>query len=140
MSSSDKDNIVFFDSECVLCGNFLKLLLRIDKKKKLHFASLQSEFSKSMLPAEFVSSADYKSVAFLKDGQFYFFSDAVLKTLSTVGFPWSLINIGKILPKNWRDRLYMKVSNNRYSWFGKSEQCILPTPELRMRFVHDFAV
>ncbi|WP_235298054.1 thiol-disulfide oxidoreductase DCC family protein [Portibacter marinus] len=136
MTYSD-NHIVFFDSECVLCGNLLKLLLKIDRKERLKFASLQSEFSKSMLPSEFVETADFKSVAFLKDGKLYYFSTAVIKIFSLLGFPWSLIKIGYLIPRPLRDRLYMKVSNNRYSWFGKSEQCIIPDESFRSRFVHE---
>ncbi len=136
MISLDK-NIVFFDSECVLCGNLLKLLLRIDRKEQLYFASLQSEFSRSMLPNEFVETSNYKSVAFLQDGQLTFYSTAVIKIFNTVGFPWSAIKIGFLLPSKWRDSLYMKVSENRYSWFGKSDNCIIPDQKLRARFVHE---
>lgn len=135
-SSLSDNNIVFFDSECVLCGNFLKLLLRIDRKKILRFASLQSEYSKEVLPEEFVQASNYKSVAFYQDGKLYFYADAVMKIFSLIGFPWNMAIIGMILPKSWRNALYMKVSNNRYSWFGKSDQCLVPDPSLRMRFVH----
>lgn len=136
MTYLDK-NIVFFDSECVLCGNLLKLLLRIDKDEKLSFASLQSEFAADLLPSEFVQKANYKTVAFIKEGQVYFYSDAVMKIFSIIGFPWSLINVGYLLPKKWRDAIYMKVSNNRYSWFGKSDTCLFPDGKLRDRFVHE---
>ncbi|GLR18570.1 thiol-disulfide oxidoreductase DCC family protein [Portibacter lacus] len=139
MISSD-NNVVFFDSQCVLCGNLLKLLLKIDRNEKLRFASLQSEFSRSMLPSEFVEAANYKSVAFLKDGELYFYSSAVIELFSTIGFPWMIFKIGYILPKKWRDKLYMKVSNNRYSWFGKSEACMLPDEKLAPRFVHELDV
>jgi predicted DCC family thiol-disulfide oxidoreductase YuxK len=136
MTYSDK-NIVFFDSECVLCGNLLKLLLKIDKREKLQFASLQSDFSKSILPSEFVEKSNYKSVAFSENGKLYYYSDAVIRIFSLVGFPWSIIKLGYLLPKKWRDALYMKVSNNRYSWFGKSSQCIMPDQKLRSRFAHE---
>lgn len=136
MTYLDKNNIVFFDAECVLCGNFLKLLLKIDKGKVLHFASLQSDFSKEILPEEFVAAADYKTVAFYKDGELYYFSEAVLKIFALMGYPYKLLNVFRILPKSWRDHLYMKISKNRYSWFGKSDQCILPTPEMEERFMH----
>lgn len=136
MTYSD-NNVVFFDSECVLCGNLIKLLLKIDKKGKLKFASLQSDYSMSILPAEFVEKSNYKSVAFLQNGKSYFFSDAVIRLFSLLGFPWSILRTGYLLPKKWRDALYMKVSNNRYSWFGKSEACIIPDENLRRRFVHE---
>lgn len=135
MTSSDK-YIVFFDSDCVLCGNLLKLLLKIDKRNKLQFASLQSEYSRSILPSEFVQNSNYKSVAFSENGTLYYYSDAVIRIFSLLGFPWSILKLGYILPKKWRDALYMKVSNNRYSWFGKSNQCLLPSQQFRSRFVH----
>ncbi len=131
------DHIVFFDSECVLCGNFLKVLLRIDKKEKLKFASLQSDWSKSILPKELVQDSNYKTVAFLQEGKIYTHSDAVIKIFSLIGFPYNILRIGYVLPKKWRDYLYMKVSDNRYSWFGKSDNCLLPDQKLRARFVDE---
>ena len=141
MSSSDKQqNIVFFDSECVLCGNFLKLLLKIDKKEKLSFASLQSDWSAEKLPKEFVQASDYKSVAFSKNGVTYFYGDAVIQIFNTIGGFWKIFNVGYLLPQKWRKTLYMKVSDNRYSWFGKSDQCLIPDERMRSRFVHEIKV
>ena len=131
------NNVVFFDSECVLCGNLIKLLLRIDKKDKIRFASLQSDYSRSILPSEFVEQSNYKSVAFLQDGELYFYSSAVIRLFSVIGFPWSILKLGYLLHEKWRDALYMKVSNNRYSWFGKSETCLFPDEQLRSKFVHE---
>ena len=112
MNSSD-NNIVFFDSECVLCGNFLKLLLRIDRNKQLKFASLQSEFSKEVLPEELVQSNNYKTVAFYHNGEVYTYSTAVLKIFSLIGLPWSILQIGYIFPKSIRDAIYLILS---YKW------------------------
>lgn len=134
MRSSD-NNVVFFDAECVLCSNFLQLLLKIDKKKRLRFARLQSQYSKEVLPEELVNDIDYKTVAFLKNGTIYSYSDAVIEVFKTLGFPWSIFIIGKILPKAIRDRLYSFVSEHRYSWFGKSDSCMIPSKELEERFV-----
>ena len=133
MTSSD--NIIFFDSECILCSNLLKLLIRIDKQELLKFASLQSDFARSMLPSEFVEKANFKSVAFFTDGQIYYYSTAVIKIFAKMGFPWSVIQLGYLLPKKLRDALYMKVSDNRYSWFGKSDQCIIPDEKLNARLI-----
>ncbi len=140
MHYSDKEKVVFFDSECVLCGNFLKILLRLDKRKVLNFASLQSDYSKERLPEEFVQTADYKSVAFHSEGHYHFYSDAVIKAISSLGFPWQVIKLAYVIPKKWRDGWYMKVSKNRYSWFGKSDQCILPDESLRLRFMHELSI
>ena len=95
-SSPDINHIVFFDSECVLCGNFLKLLLKIDKEDKLNFAALQSDYSKEALPEDLIKGADYKTVAFQMDGKIYTHSDAVLNIFKVVGLPWSLFNVFKI--------------------------------------------
>jgi predicted DCC family thiol-disulfide oxidoreductase YuxK len=138
--NSSANNIVFFDNECVLCGNFLKLLLKIDMKQTLHFASLQSEFSKQFLPAELVDNNDYKTVAFLHNGTVYTYSTAVMHIFGKIGFPWSVLKIGFLFPKKIRDAIYMKVSNNRYSWFGKSSQCIIPDQELQSRFMHEISM
>ena len=137
MNYSDKDKaIIYFDSECVLCGNFLKLILRIDRKKVFSFASLQNDYSKDQLSEEIINNADFKTVAYEEKDKVYTYSSAVLRIFRRLGFPWNIFYLFIVIPKGLRDKIYLWISNHRYSWFGKSDQCIIPDETLQKRFVH----
>ena len=51
------------------------------------------------------------------------------------GEPWKLLRVFVLIPRSIRDAAYRLIARNRYRWFGKSETCWLPTPELRARFL-----
>ena len=71
----------------------------------------------------------------LSGGQLYSHSSAVLRIARGLGGGWALVGVGGLLPRTWRDSLYCFVARNRYRWFGRQESCMLPTPELRARFL-----
>jgi predicted DCC family thiol-disulfide oxidoreductase YuxK len=74
-------------------------------------------------------------VVLIEDGRAYERSTAALRIARHLGFPWVLFYAGIILPRFLRDAAYRFVAHNRYAWFGKKDACMLPTPELRARFL-----
>ncbi len=75
------------------------------------------------------------TVILLVDGLAYERSSAVLALARYLRAPYSWIGIFKILPRAWRDSLYNYIASHRYAWFGKTDACRVPTPELRARFI-----
>lgn len=131
------DCIVLFDGVCNLCNGTVNLLLDLDTSRKLKFASLQSEYAKKLVQSTGAEklAADTDSILFWKDGEFFSKSDAVLKIAGLLGWPWKLLRIGYLFPRILRDLAYDFVARNRYRWFGKSETCRVPTPELKGRIL-----
>jgi len=70
-----------------------------------------------------------------EDGRFYDRSGAVLHIARLLGFPWSLAFALMIIPRAMRDAVYNWVAANRYKWFGQRESCMVPTPELKAKFL-----
>ena len=128
-------NVVYFDGVCNLCNGAVNFLIDQDKKKQLKFASLQSEAGEEVLRRYGLPDREYDSFIFLKDGTLYQKSDAVLEVVKTLGGGWSLLYGFRIIPCAARDWLYTQVAQNRYRWFGKRNECRLPTPELKARFL-----
>lgn len=128
-------NIVYFDGVCNLCNSAINFLIDQDKRQRLKFASLQSDAGVEILQRFSLPSDDYDSFLFLKEGQLFQKSDAVLEIVKVLGGAWSLMTVFKIIPKSIRDWMYTKVAQNRYQWFGKRNECRLPTPELKARFL-----
>jgi len=127
--------IVFFDGVCNLCNRSVDFLIKQDKKGVLKFASLQSDFAKSFLPEDLVNSADLDSIIFSDGVSFYTKSSAVLAICKSLGGGFHFFRIGNLLPIFIRDGLYRFIANNRYKWFGKKDQCRVPTEDLKKRFL-----
>lgn len=128
-------NIVYFDGVCNLCNSAINFLIDQDKKQNLKFASLQSEAGEEVLRRFALPSDDYDSFLFLKGDQLFQKSEAVLEIVKLLGGAWPLLAVFKIIPRLVRDWMYTQVAQNRYKWFGKRDECRLPTPELKARFL-----
>lgn len=121
------ENIVFFDGVCILCNSSVDFLIKIDRNKKLKYASLQGKTAKKLLPQQEIKKLD--SIIFLSQGSLYQKSDAALEIINIVGGFWQVFLIFKIIPRPLRDFLYDWIAKNRYSWFGKKEICRMPSSE-----------
>ena len=136
---SDKElqpnNLVLFDGVCNLCDGFVQFLLRFESGKKLTFTSLQSETGAKIIEANSLPAGFDSSVLFYKDGQLYQKSAAVLRIVSFLRFPFNLAVVFRVLPTFLRDLIYDLVAKNRYRMFGKKDECMIPTPELKSRFI-----
>ncbi|MNC72147.1 hypothetical protein D3C75_1231620 [compost metagenome] len=75
------------------------------------------------------------TVVLLENGVCYTESAAVLRIARRLRFPWPAAYLFIIIPRPLRDALYRLVARNRYRWFGRDEQCMVPTPEIRKRFL-----
>lgn len=127
--------VVLFDGVCNLCNSSVNFLMDKDKKGVLRFASLQSEAGQALLKAHGLSTEGFNSMVLVANGKVYHRSSAALRTAKYLPGIWSLGQIFLIVPAFLRDKVYNLIARNRYRWFGKTEQCRLPTPEERARFL-----
>ena len=125
--------IVFFDGVCNLCQGSVRYLIKHDKKGVLKFASLQGKYAKDFVNETEIQSM--QSVLFFDGKMLYKKSTAVLKLSRLLGGWHQLLLLGYILPRFIRDRLYNIVAKNRYRWFGKKDQCMLPSKGFENRFL-----
>ncbi|PPK87942.1 putative DCC family thiol-disulfide oxidoreductase YuxK [Neolewinella xylanilytica] len=127
--------ILFFDGVCNLCNGAVQFILKHDRRGELRFASLQSDIAEELLPRYGIDPKDLNSVVLYQKGKVYTRSTSVLKTLELMGGPLSYLAIFGIIPRQIRDFFYNYVSHHRYNWFGKRENCMLPRPEWKTRFL-----
>ncbi len=123
---------IFYDGICVLCNRFTRFLLSEDFARHFYFAPLQGKTAKEKLPRQ--DQNQVHSIILFEDNKCYYRLDAVIKILTEVGGIWHLARLLWLLPRTWRDKLYMWVANHRYDWFGTLNYCPLPTPEERQYF------
>lgn len=119
--------IIFFDGVCGICNGFVDFMMSEDKNNTLVYAPLQGITAKEKLNKKYL--IDINTIAYQEGDQTYTQSDAVLKSLASIGGIWKLFLVFKVVPKFIHNSIYNFVSTNRFSWFGKRETCRLPTPE-----------
>ena len=130
--------IVLFDGECNLCNGFVQFLIRQDKSgQRFRFAAQQSDTGQKLLgeAGYAVDGNTANTILVFAGGKLLTHSDGALEIARNLPFPFPLLYVGKILPKPLRDALYRFVAKNRYRWFGKRDECMMPTPELKARFL-----
>ncbi len=132
--SNNLQFIILFDGICNLCNKSVQFIIRNDKKNKFVFASLQSEIATQLLrEIDIKNSLD--TIILLKGKSHFVKSDAVLEIAKNLGGVWALFYAFKIFPKFLRDAAYTYIANRRYSWFGKRKSCMLPSRDLRYKFL-----
>lgn len=134
MGTSSPTNLVLFDGVCNLCNGFVQFLIRQDRRQVLKFGSLQSEEAQRLLAKNRIDQS-LTSIIYFRQGNHYKRSTAALYILKDLGGLWWMTQIFWIIPRPLRDAIYDWVGHNRYRWFGKKSSCMVPSPELRERFL-----
>lgn len=129
--------IVLFDGVCNLCSASVQFMIARDPKARLQFAALQSEAGKKILAEHGMTppEGDPDSILLVDGDRVYDKSTAALRIAKALTFPWFLAWPWIIVPRFLRDVLYRFIAKRRYVWFGKKDSCLIPTPELRARFI-----
>jgi len=129
------DGVVLFDGVCNLCNGWVRFVLPRDRQQRFRFASLQSSFGADVLKGQGLPADYLGSILLLEGDVLYAKSDAVLRIIKRLRWPWPLLNALSIIPRGFRDMIYDWVARNRYRWFGKQDACMLPRPEHATRFL-----
>jgi predicted DCC family thiol-disulfide oxidoreductase YuxK len=127
--------IVLFDGVCNLCSGSVQFLLKRDPEGLFRFAPLQSDVGRRLLAEHGLTVDSLSSVVLIEDGKVWQESSAALRIARHLPGAWKLLRSFAVVPRPLRDAVYRWIARNRYRWFGKTETCWLPTPELEERFL-----
>ncbi len=127
--------IVLFDGVCNLCNRSVQFIIKRDKKQQFLFASLQGKTGQQLLRQFDLPANDLNSFILIDGNNLYKRSTGALRMLKSLGGGWQLLYAFIIIPPFIRDAVYNWIARNRYKWYGKREECMIPTPELRKRFL-----
>lgn len=128
--------VILFDGVCNLCNGSVLFIIKRDKQSKLKFASLQSDYGAVQMKRFNLLPSAYNSVLLIKDGRLFQKSNAALEIARMLSGLWPLMYAFKIIPLFLRDFVYDWIARNRYQWFGKKEECMIPSPEMKVRFIN----
>ncbi|MGM7681925.1 thiol-disulfide oxidoreductase DCC family protein [Cytobacillus sp. Hm23] len=134
----NKDNttpIIVFDGVCNLCNGAVQFLLKRDKRDALRFTAMQSEVAKELLVTYQVPT-NVDSFVFINGNKYYIKSTAALQVSKYLSGLWKVFYLCIIIPVPIRDFIYDWVAKNRFKWFGRRTECMLPTPETKKKFLN----
>ena len=129
-------DIILFDGVCNFCNGYINYVIAHDHRNKFHFAPLQSKTSAMLSEMHKTDFEKLNSIVVAKGNEVLTQSKAVLYILKNLDTWWSpLINLAYLIPNIIRNWFYTAFANKRYSLFGRTESCMIPTAEVRSRFL-----
>jgi predicted DCC family thiol-disulfide oxidoreductase YuxK len=126
---------ILFDGVCNLCNGFVQFVIARDPSARFRFAALQSPAAASLLKDAGVTAPLPDSIVLVQDDRVYVRSSAAVRILRGLRFPWPLFYALVVVPRVVRDPVYDYIAAHRYQWFGRRDVCMIPTPDLRRRFL-----
>ncbi|WP_230499889.1 thiol-disulfide oxidoreductase DCC family protein [Sutcliffiella rhizosphaerae] len=133
--SAEKHPILLFDGVCNLCNTAVSFIIKRDPNAVFKFTSLQSDEGQKLLQKHGLSTESFDSFYYVHGDEMYSKSTAALKVVRKLDAPWKFLYPLIFLPKPIRDIIYSFIAKNRYKWFGKKDQCMLPSPDIKKRFL-----
>ena len=129
--------IILFDGICNFCNSAVNFVIKRDKRGTFRFAPLQSNIGGQVLAAHQLPRGDLRSFLLIENGKIYTRSTAALRVCRYLYGLWPVMYGFIIVPAFIRDRIYNWISKNRYRWFGKKEECMIPDAGIRSRFLNE---
>jgi len=132
------DQVLFYDGLCGLCDHLVQFILERDRNGRIFFVPIQSELARACLKEKGIPEAEFTSLStvyFMNQGIVYRRSRAIFKVFSFLPAPWCFLKWLSVIPVVLTDPGYRVVARVRYAVFGKLDQCRIPTPEQRTRFL-----
>ncbi len=127
--------IILFDGVCNLCAWSVQFIIKRDPHRIFRFASLQSETGRAIMRQHGLDETSLDSFVLVENGCAWRESDAALRVCRHLPWPWRWLPLCLMIPRILRDPVYQFIARNRYRWFGKSDTCMMPTSEMRGRFL-----
>lgn len=135
-NSTIQQPVILFDGVCNLCSSAVQFVIKRDRKNHFKFASLQSSFGRDIANSFQLSPTSFNSFILFHNNKLYTKSTGALMVAKHLSGGWSWLYYFIIVPRFIRDAVYNYVAANRYKWFGKKEECWVPTPALREKFLN----
>ena len=128
--------IVLFDGLCNLCNNFVLFAIKRDKQDTLRFASLQSTIGQKLVAQRHIDTSKIDSIILIEPGiAYYTKAIAAIKIGQSFGGFWKILWVFEWIPSFITDSIYDFIAKHRYRWFGKKDNCTIPTAELKCKFL-----
>ncbi len=135
MKDTHSYKIILFDGVCNLCNSSVNFVIRHDKKNLFKFAALQSDVGASLIQKYGIDTSETDSIILIENNKAYVKSTAALRVARHLNKGYPLLYAFIIIPNFIRNWVYNYIAKNRYKWYGKKDSCMIPTPELKEKFL-----
>lgn len=129
------DRVILFDGVCRLCNGWSRFIIRYDKAHRFRLAHIQSEAGQAILRHFGLPTDRFDTMLYIEDGHLFEKSDAFLRIVVQLGWPWRTLGALGVVPQHLRDLLYDSIARNRYRLFGRYVSCKPPQPDHERRFL-----
>ncbi len=133
--NEQQNAIILFDGVCNFCNDSVNFMIERDSKNYFRFATLQSDIAEKLANEYDFDPKNTDSIILIEDAKVYVHSTAALKIARNLDGIWSTFYVIIIVPKFIRDFFYKLFAKNRYKFFGKKDACMIPTAEVREKFL-----
>ena len=131
----DNRHIVIFDGVCNLCNGAVNFIIKRDHEGVFAFTPMQSVLAHELMEKHKIYNVGVDTFLLIKNDRCYVFSSAALEITKDLSGCWYIFNIFSLIPSTIRDFIYKVFARNRYALFGRQETCMVPTEEVKSRFV-----
>lgn len=136
MRNNKSYKIILFDGVCNLCNSSIQFIIKHDKNDEYRFAALQSNVGQQLAAERDIDTNEVDSIVLIEPGVAYYIkSTAAINIGKSFGGLWTLLKVFEWIPEGFRNSVYDYIAKNRYKWYGKKESCMIPTPELKSKFL-----
>ncbi len=135
MNRTSEKKIILFDGVCNLCNSSINFVIKRDRKDVFRFTALQEEVGRGLIDKYGIDPSNTDSIILIENNKAYIKSSAALRIAKSMSGGYPLLFIFMVIPKFIRNWVYDFVARNRYKWYGKKESCMIPTPELKAKFL-----
>lgn len=137
--ATKRGDLVIFDGVCNLCEASVNFIIHHDKNGIFRFVPSQSEFGNILQQRYALTIASLDTIVLIHNGEVFTESEAAVRIASSLDGRWRLLGLARLIPRLVRDWLYRRIVNNRYAWFGRKDVCLIPTLEVRGRFLESYS-
>jgi predicted DCC family thiol-disulfide oxidoreductase YuxK len=129
----EADGLILFDGVCVFCSRWVRFVIDRDPERRFRFVAIQSDAGRELAERFGIDPAAPQTNAVIWNGRIHFKSDAALTVLGQLRSTRALGAL-RAIPRFLRDPVYDRIARNRYRIFGRTDVCMVPSPEDRDRF------
>lgn len=128
--------IILFDGICNLCESSVQFVIKHDKKDIFRFVAIQSKLGQEIIKHIGIDISKMDSIILYEPGVVYYYkSEAAIRIVKELGGMYSFLSLFSVFPNAVLNYVYDYIAKNRYQWYGKKEACLIPTPELKAKFL-----
>jgi len=131
----DNRQLIVFDGVCNFCNGAINFIIERDPNKVFVFTPMQSDIAQKYIEEFQATKVGFDTFLLIKNGNCYYRTDAALEIAKDLAGPWYLFRIFKVLPRGLRDFFYRAFARNRYALFGRKDVCMVPTEDVKGRFL-----